>query len=181
MYLVINGTNRHSSLSKPVSAFVFEYLKSKFSDQVKFLDLCEIRMNAFESESMYNKEKVSEVILDIRNSLLVPASKMIFVSPEYNGSFPGILKLFLDAASIKDAKEAFFHKKACLIGIASGRAGNLRGMDHLTGVLMYMNMIVYPNRLPISRIETLIDNDRKLNDENTVTIISNLLDEFIQF
>jgi NAD(P)H-dependent FMN reductase len=48
---------------------------------------------------------------------------------------PGSLKLFIDACSVREYKQNFKGKKAALVGIASGRAGNLRGMDHLTGVM----------------------------------------------
>jgi chromate reductase len=79
------------------------------------------------------------------------------VSPEYNGSFPGVLKLFLDALSVKDYKKTFSGKRVSLIGVASGRAGNFRGMEHLTGIFNYLNMIVMPNKLPISSVEKVID------------------------
>jgi NAD(P)H-dependent FMN reductase len=181
MILVINGTNRKTSLSKPVSDFVLNWLKQNYSGDVELLDLSDISLNSYQSESMYHRESVSDEIRSIQTRLLIPATKMIFVSPEYNGSIPGILKLFIDACSVKDSRESFYHKKACLIGVASGRAGNLRGLDHLTGILMYMNMIIYPNKMPISRIETLIDHQSRLTDEGTQNVIKNLMDEFIQF
>ncbi|MBK6784946.1 MAG: NAD(P)H-dependent oxidoreductase [Saprospiraceae bacterium] len=42
---------------------------------------------------------------------LIPSSHWIIIAPEYNGSFPGILKLFLDVLSVKQAKETFHGKK----------------------------------------------------------------------
>ncbi|MBK8514699.1 MAG: NAD(P)H-dependent oxidoreductase [Saprospiraceae bacterium] len=120
-------------------------------------------------------------ITHIKDTLLIPSTKMVFIAPEYNGSFPGILKLFIDACSVKDARDSFYHKKACLIGVASGRAGNLRGMDHLTSILMYMNMIVFPNRLPISKIESLLNAQNQLVDPTTQHTLGTLLDDFIRF
>ncbi len=64
---------------------------------------------------------------------------------------------------------------------ASGRSGNLRGMDHLTGILMYMNMIIYPDRLPVSRIEHLLAEKVTLTDTDTQNAITKLLNEFILF
>lgn len=181
MILVIHGTNRSASQSKPISDFVHSFLNEHFTGDVNILDLSNIPIQAFESSNMYHSEQLSADIRKIQDEYMIPASKMVFISPEYNGSFPGILKLFIDACSISYSKESFYHKKALLIGVASGRAGNLRGMEHLTGILMYMNMIIYPNKLPISRIETLLDQNNGLNDENTIKSIQNLLIEFLSF
>ncbi|MBK6392251.1 MAG: NAD(P)H-dependent oxidoreductase [Saprospiraceae bacterium] len=181
MLLIIHGTNRQASQSKPISDFVFEYSKSRYEEKVELLDLTNIKMNAFESVSMYEKDTISAEITHIKDTLLIPSTKMVFIAPEYNGSFPGILKLFIDACSVKDARDSFYHKKACLIGVASGRAGNLRGMDHLTSILMYMNMIVFPNRLPISKIESLLNAQNQLVDPTTQHTLGTLLDDFIRF
>lgn len=82
-------------------------------------------------------------------------NRFIFISPEYNGSFPGILKLFLDKIPPRD----WMHKQACLVGVSQGRAGNLRGMEHLTGILHYLKMHVYFNKLPISLVDKMVDEE----------------------
>ncbi|MBK8280162.1 MAG: NAD(P)H-dependent oxidoreductase [Saprospiraceae bacterium] len=111
MLLIIHGTNRQASQSKPISDFVFEYSKSRYEEKVELLDLTNIKMNAFESVSMYEKDTISAEITHIKDTLLIPSTKMVFIAPEYNGSFPGILKLFIDACSVKDARDSFYHKK----------------------------------------------------------------------
>ncbi|MBK8511337.1 MAG: hypothetical protein IPL56_03635 [Saprospiraceae bacterium] len=54
-------------------------------------------------------------------------------------------------------------------------------MDHLTSILMYMNMIVFPNRLPISKIESLLNAQNQLVDPTTQHTLGTLLDDFIRF
>jgi len=181
MILVIHGTNRRESLSKPVTEFVVKHLKENYQGQIELLDLAEVPIESFDSGSMYHPDLISPAIMHIKKHLINPAQKMICISPEYNGSIPGILKLFIDACSITEARLAFYHKKAFLIGVASGRSGNLRGMDHLTGILMYMNMIIFPNRLPVSRIENLLAEKVTLSDTETQNVIGKLLNEFIEF
>lgn len=181
MILIVHGTNRRGSLSKPLTEFVTRYLKETSGEEIECLDLAEIPIVAFDSESMYHADRHSSLLTDIQNRFVFPATKMVFISQEYNGSIPGILKLFIDACSVADSKKAFYHKKACLIGVASGRAGNLRGMEHLTGILMYLNMIVYPNRLPVSRIEHLLDEKSILADQDTRNALIKLLDQFVRF
>src|SRR5665213_2138440 len=71
-------------------------------------------------------------------------------------------------------------EKALLTGISRGRAGNLRGMDHLTGILHYVRTVVHPNKLPISIVDTLFD-QQGMGHEETLRMINNQLDEFIEF
>ena len=112
---------------------------------------------------------------------MLPAQKFIFISPEYNGSFPGVLKLFLDACSVREYKATFKGKKAALVGIATGRAGNLRGMDHLTGILNHLGIIVLPNKVPISKIDQLYGESGDIADAVTLRLIERHVEEFLAF
>lgn len=89
-------------------------------------------------------ESFSHVMKD----LIEPVDRFVFIIPEYNGSYPGITKLFLDTIKPSTWKG----KKAALVGVATGRAGNLRGMDHLAAVLNYLKMEVYSNKIPLSSV-----------------------------
>ena len=74
-------------------------------------------------------------VVELEKKWLLPAEKYIFISPEYNGSIPGVLKCLID---VSDVKKVWKGKKALLTGVSKGRAGNLRGMDHLTGIMHYV-------------------------------------------
>ncbi len=112
----------------------------------------------------------------IENEILIPTTHFIIISPEYNGSFPGVLKMLFDSSR---SHEMWFHKKALLTGVATGRAGNLRGMDHLADVLNYLKITVHPNKLPISVVNSVVGSDGKIMDEYTLNAINQQLDEFI--
>ena len=98
--------------------------------------------------------------------------------PEYNGSYPGILKLMMDNT---DIKKVWWYKKVLLTGVSTGRAGNLRGMEHLSGVLLHMRMQVHYNRLPISIVDKLMDEAGHFIDIPTLSAINIQLDEFLKF
>jgi chromate reductase len=68
-----------------------------------------------------------------------------------------------------------------LTGISTGRAGNLRGMEHLTGVLHYLKVSVYHDKLPISVVDQLLDKEGNLSDPATLQAIRGQLQEFIDF
>ena len=71
--------------------------------------------------------------------------------------------------------------KACLVGVSTGRAGNLRGMDDLTNILNYLKINVYHNKLPISRVDTLLDAKGNLTDTETQKVIDIQLEGFLKF
>jgi NAD(P)H-dependent FMN reductase len=115
---------------------------------------------------------------EIERELLIPTQRFIFISPEYNGSIPGVLKAMFD---ISDIDRAWRGKKALLTGVSSGRAGNLRGMEHLTGILNYMKVTVHHNKLPISVVHTLLNANGVIEDLKTLDSINIQLDEFLEF
>ena len=98
--------------------------------------------------------------------------------PEYNGSFPGILKLIIDNTHIR---KCWWYKKAAIVGLADGRGGNLRGIDHFTGILHYLKMNVLYNKLPLSRINEEVSSDGKWLKPATESAIKYQIEEFLKY
>ncbi len=165
-YTIISGTDRQQSNTKFAALEYQRILKEKGID-AKLLALDEVDILPKNGEF---KKIEAEYITD--------TDKFIIVMPEYNGSYPGILKLLIDKT---DIRKAWWNKKVLLTGVSTGRAGNLRGMEHLTGSLMYLKMRVHPNRLPISVVDKLLDKEGRFTDKGTLDAISTQLDEFIEF
>lgn len=164
MITIISGTNRkHSNTYKIAREYQLILQEKGFESAILSLeDLDVLHYNAaFEK---------------VENEILIPASHFIIISPEYNGSFPGVLKMLFDNSR---SHEIWFHKKALLTGVATGRAGNLRGMDHLADVLNYLKITVHPNKLPISAVNSIFSADEKIADSYTLGAIHQQLDEFI--
>ncbi|MGI8582689.1 MAG: NADPH-dependent FMN reductase [Chitinophagaceae bacterium] len=166
MYTIISATNRIGSHTEKVAKQYQKLLKGKNIDSklfsLKNLNVLEKNSDFFEAE----------------NEFLIPAQKFIFIMPEYNGTFPGVLKAMID---ISDIKKSWWYKKALLVGVSTGRAGNLRGMDQITSVLNYMKMIVHHDKLPISVIDKVMDDDGTITNKNTLQAINQQLNEFINF
>jgi chromate reductase, NAD(P)H dehydrogenase (quinone) len=163
MITIISGTNRPNSKTLLFAKQFHEIFQSKTDDVVHLLNLEDLPANII-NDTMYAASGQSKTLAKIQDKMIVPATKFYIISPEYNGSFPGILKLFIDACSVREYKGSFKGKKAGLVGIADGRAGNLRGMDHLTGVLHHVGTTVMPTTLPISSLRTLLTPEGKIND-----------------
>ena len=166
MITIIAGTNRKDSNTKKIAEAYKKILLQK-GVKCKILLLDEIEVH-----------ERNEAFIEMENKYLLEAEKLIIAMPEYNGSFPGILKLMIDNT---DVKNVWPNKKILLAGVSTGRAGNLRGMDHLTGVLLYLKANVHYNRLPISIVHTLLNDDGILTDEATINTLNTQVDEFLLF
>ena len=164
-YTIISGTNRVGSHTEKVAKQYLDIFQGKGVSP------------GFFNMKNFNPLKRDAAFLEVENKFLIPANKFIFIIPEYNGSYPGVLKTMIDNS---DIRKAWHFKKALLTGLATGRAGNLRGMDHLADTLNYLKMTVHYNKLPISRIDKVMDSDGKL-DEDTLRVIENQVAEFIDF
>jgi chromate reductase len=165
MYTIISGTNRIGSHTEKV-AKEYQRILSKKNIEAKIFTLLDLDVLHRSPE-----------FLKIESEILIPTQKFIFIIPEYNGSYPGVLKTMIDNS---DIKKVWYFKKALLTGVATGRAGNLRGMDHLADTLHYLKMHVHYNKLPISLIDKMLDKKGRLNEE-TSKVVNDQVDEFISF
>ena len=177
MTTIISGTNRRDSGTYRF-AKEYERLFQEAGAEVRLFSLADLPSDLIHVD-MYGPEGQSPALAKIQDALILPAERLFFLLPEYNGGMPGILKLFLDALSIREYARNF-KKKVGMSGIASGRQGNLRGMDHLSGVLMHMGATVYPNRLPISQISKLHDEAGNL-DPATEQVMRAQVEGFLEF
>ncbi|MBI1224255.1 MAG: NADPH-dependent oxidoreductase [Bacteroidetes bacterium] len=180
MITVISGTNRHHSEALHFAKHYTDLLTAKTDEPVKLLCLANIAHDWFHP-SMYEKQHQTPSLAALQDEYILPAKKFVYVIPEYNGGFPGALKLFLDACSIRDYRANFAGKKAALVGVATGRAGNLRGIDQLTGILHHVGTIVLPQILPISSIEKLMDDHGTITDPGTLMALEKQADALLAF
>jgi len=166
MITIISGSNRGDNNTKKV-ALEYQRLLLEKNVETMLYALDEIDGTRRDGD-----------FIQAEAEYLQAAEKFIIVMPEYNGSYPGILKLMIDNT---DIEQTWWHKKVLLVGVSTGRAGNLRGMEHLTGCLLHMKMLVHPNRLPISIVHRLMDENDRFSDVNTLAAIDTQLEEFLDF
>lgn len=180
MITIFSTSNRPENKTIPFAKAYFDLLSLNPEVQVQLLDFRDLSPALLHS-LMYDEDKQTEQIRELQDQYLINANKWVFFIPEYNGSFPGILKLFIDACSIRMYKETFKAKKAALIGVSDGRSGNIRGMEHFSGILNHMGTIVFPDKLPISQIAKLIDQDTQQIDQETVHLLEKHASAFVEF
>ena len=172
MITIISGTNRPKSNTLKVSRFCYNFLQEEG-----------IESQIFSLESLSKDFMFSEMYQnhsDVFNNMVVQymhkADKIIFIIPEYHGSYPGVLKVFLDAISADDIMD----KKTMLIGVASGHAGGIRPIGHLTDVLHHLRAEVFSRKPKLSYIDKLIDSEGGFN-EKTMQNIKTQINLFLEF
>ena len=97
----------------------------------------------------------------------------IICSPEYNGSYTGLLKNTLDWASspVKghpiwgSGSKPFAGKVVGIMSASNGSLGGLRSLSHLTPLLLNLHCWVCPQQFALSRAAEAFDAEGKLKDE----------------
>ena len=166
MITIISGSSRQDNNTKKVALEYQRLLKQKN---------IEASVLALDDTPMTER---NAAFIKIEKELLEAAERFIIIMPEYNGSYPGILKLMIDNTVVS---KVWWYKKVLLTGVSTGRAGNLRGMEHLSGSLLHMKMLVHYNRLPISLVDKLMNEHGQFSDEPTLKAVNTQITEFLDF
>ncbi len=173
MVTIISSTNRPGSSTQKLSLYYQKQLREK-GVEADILSMAELPGNLVET-SLYGKPDAAFAKIQERVSA---TQKFLFIIPEYNGSFPGILKFFIDMCAFP---QSFYDKKAALVGHSSGKYGNIRGIDHFTGVCHYMHLNVMPLKLHIPNIRAEFNENGDLFKEDTLKFTNEQIDKFILF
>jgi chromate reductase, NAD(P)H dehydrogenase (quinone) len=136
MITIVSGTNRRNSVTKKIALHYETLLQSK-NIETNMIDLVDLPSDFIET-ALYENEGKNESFNSFREQM-IDGQKFLFVVPEYNGSFPGILKTFLDGLKFPGTLKG---KKCAMIGVSSGMQGGVIAMSHLTDIFNYLGMNV---------------------------------------
>ncbi|UOE48425.1 NAD(P)H-dependent oxidoreductase [Mucilaginibacter sp. SMC90] len=173
MITIISSTNRPGSSTLKLAHVYQQKLREK-GVEAGILSLAQLPPNVIETD-LYNKRSAG---FEPLQQIVTNTDKFIFLIPEYNGSFPGVLKVFIDACSFP---EGFYDKKAALVGLSSGKYGNIRGVDHFTGVCHYLHLNIMALKLHIAAIHKEFDEEGNLFKPDTIKFVNEQIDKIIKF
>ena len=92
------------------------------------------------------------------------ADALLFVTPEYNGSIPGVLKNAIDWASARHRGSSFENKTVAIAGVTTGQYGAIWAQQDLRKVLGISGARVMHGELPVSRGHDVFDETGRLID-----------------
>jgi len=170
--VIVPGTNRSGSNSLHLARQV----QSDYDALGCSTDLLELHLEAdFLSPTAYKHHTAA---ITSRVDRFLKADGVVFVIPEYNGSYPGVLKLFVD---MLPDKISFNGRPCAFIGIAAGQFQALRAVEHFQGVAGYRNAYMFPNRVFVGGVHKVIGPDQKLSDVELVTRLQTQAKGFVAF
>jgi chromate reductase, NAD(P)H dehydrogenase (quinone) len=173
MLTLIVGTNRPESNTRKVARNV-EDIYTSLEVPLNVLDLADLPPEIFVPASYAEKpsafRRFSEEILN--------SSGLIVVTPEYNGSVPGILKYFIDMLKFP---ESFEQRPACFVGLGAGMWGALRPVEQLQAIFGYRGAFIYPERVFMPRINDLLGADGRINNPELIERLREQAIGFIDF
>jgi len=157
--LIVICTNRINSLSAVVGDYYSQLLSSS-NQPTHILALTHLPKDFTETALYANQGK--DLAFNQLKEAVEQAHKYVFIVPEYNGSYPGIFKTFLDGLTFPGT---FLHKKCALVGVSQGPGGCQMGLSHLTDIFHYLKMNVLPEKVYLrniidQRLETVLANNQ---------------------
>ncbi|KAF1688012.1 NADPH-dependent FMN reductase [Pseudoxanthomonas broegbernensis] len=108
------------------------------------------------------------------------ADAVLFVTPEYNRSVPGVLKNAIDLASRPYGDSAFAGLPAAVAGASVGAIGTAMAQQHLRNTLAYLDMAVLPQpEVYIHFKEGLVDAEGRVTRQDTREFLEDFIDRFV--
>ncbi len=146
--VIIVGTNRPNSMSRKIAEYYQGILQQLHAPSI-ILDLVNLP-DDFTVSALYGNTGKNEAFNNLK-SLLEQTDKFVFVVPEYNGSYPGVLKAFIDGLPYPNS---FSNKKAALVGLSSNMQGAAIALSHLNDVFSYLGMNTLALRVKLAQIRS---------------------------
>lgn len=156
----ICGSTREKSLNKILLRRALN-IASNRGWEVLFIDLSEYPLPLYDGD--LEEDGIPENVSKLK-AILNSADALIFSSPEYNSSFSGVLKNFIDWCSRKTEEgekplTCFRYKRAQLISTSPGKLGGLRGLYSLRTLLSNMKVVVFPDLIAYPKGDKLFDSE----------------------
>jgi NAD(P)H-dependent FMN reductase len=163
---VILGTTRKGRMSAHAARLVVELVRKRNHVVTELIDIAAMALPTDDAGETTKQQGLSDI--------LAHADALIIVSPEYNHSFPGLLKHVLDGY----LKE-YIHKAVGVVGVSAGPFGGARGIQDLLPVLRELGLVTIFWDVNIGSVGAVFDATGRLLDEAVIRRTDKFLDELI--
>ncbi len=165
MYIpVILGTAREGRQSEKAARYMVEQIHSR-NIVSRIVDVRDFRIEATDNSG---KQKEAERLRDE----ITKSDAIIIISPEYNHSFPGELKMMLDMLY-----KEYYGKHVSVCGVSAGTFGGARAVEQLKLLCVSLGMKPILRSLFFSNISDLFDENGHIRDGKYADRTTGLLDE----
>ncbi len=169
---VVVGSLRRDSINQRLAQAVTRLAPPEFT--FKIVEIGDL--------PLYNQDNEADdyaPVTRLRQEIFA-AQGLIFVTPEYNRSIPGVLKNALDHASRPYGKSAWAGKPAGIMGACGGALGTALAQQHLRNILSYLDVPTLSQpELYLSISEGFFDADGNIATESTRQLIQGWMDRYV--
>ena len=171
---VVVGSLRKDSFNRKLAVALAAQAPEDFSfEHVRIDDL-----------PLYNQDddgRPSEAVKRMKTHIS-GSQGLLFVTPEYNRSFPGVLKNAIDHASRPYGQSVWAGKPAGIIGVSVGATGTALAQQHLRNVLAYLDvpMLEQPEAF-IQNKEGLFDESGHIGAPDTRKFLQGWMDKYVDW
>lgn len=174
MIEIIAGTNRPGANALKLAGIIRGYYRDR-GREANILSLSEMPQEIFLPSSYAQKPSSWKAISD----RVLNADGLHVIVPEYNGSFPGVLKYFVDMLKFP---ESFERRCVCFTGEAAGIWGGFRAVEQIQMIFGYRDAVMLPDRVWIPGINQKWNAEGTgLAEEALVARLRDQVERFIDF
>ncbi len=171
--VILSGTNRPGSNTSKIAAQLHAIYQGS-GQAAQVISLEDLPAEIFAPTSYGEKPASFAPFSDA----ILNCAGLHIVSPEYNGGMPGVLKYFIDMLKFP---ESFERKPVCFTGLAAGMWGALRPIEQLQAIFSYRNAHIYPERVFMPLINSHLNEDGTLKNEEFVVRLRAQAEGFVKF
>lgn len=173
MITLVVGTNRPGSRARAVSKHIEEIYRD-LGVKLATVDLANLPAEIFDPKSY---EETPPSFAPFQQAI-TDSHGLVVVTPEYNGSLPGVLKYFID---MLDFPVSFERRPVCFVGVAKGMWGALRPVEQLQLIFGYRNGYIYPERVFMPHVDQLLDDGGRLKEASLIERLKKQAAGYVEF
>jgi NAD(P)H-dependent FMN reductase len=163
---VILGTTRKGRLSAHAAHFMVAQIERRGGVKTELIDISNLSMPVDDAGEAIKDPAFSEK--------MAMADALVIVTPEYNHSFPGLLKHILDSC----LKE-YIHKAAGIVGVSAGPFGGVRAIQDFLPVIRELGLVNIFWDVNFGNVSQVFDDSGSLLDQAFVARADKFLNELI--
>lgn len=151
---IILGTVRQGRMSEPIARFIFQQVCQYQGVETELIDIRKLPISVIDAGPNAKISSFSETVQR--------ADGLIIVTPEYNHTYPGLLKHVLDL----NYKE-YLHKAVGVCSVSAGAFGGIRAIDALLPTLKAFGLGTIVTDLSFGNVNQIVDEEGNLIEPAT--------------
>ena len=167
--VTISGTSRPGNYTAFALAVLNDALRERGKDVVSF-DARELELAFPGQPPTDDAKRLTDAVKG--------AAAVVLATPEYHGSFCAMTKLIIENLGFPSALKG---KPVALLGVAAGRIGAIKSLEHLRSVCAHVGSLVVPQAVSLAGIRGSFDEQGNCTDAATVASIHRLADGLLEF